>query len=135
MAFNTPWPRVYTGLDEKSSTEVRRLTINLPVEDANDILSVALNTAIFSLICQTALKSAATYARKHKLTYNDAQQFVDWIRAGQPGPELPGSTNRSSPETSAAHPIPGGVKKVQRRTPRVGNVPTSPREETTRSRE
>jgi hypothetical protein len=80
MSYATPWPRVYPGLPLLAvKNEVKRLTIELPMSDANAIMAVACNPAIFSLICQTALKETVTYINQHGLTYEQSTALVNFV--------------------------------------------------------
>lgn len=83
-------------------------------------MSVAVNSAIFSLICQTALKATADYARTNALTYAESQRLIDFICE---------RTNPRPPETSVAHPSPGRVEGVHTRTTVSRDVATSTRSE------
>jgi len=80
MSYATPWPRVYPDLpDLARNNAVKRLTIELPLSDANAIMAVACNPAIFSLICQTALKDAVTYINQHGLTYEQSTSLINHV--------------------------------------------------------
>jgi len=83
MSYTTPWPRVYPKISGLPANQLKRLTVELPVGDSQAILSVACNPAVFSLICQTALKQTADYVRSNKLTYENNKQLIDYI-CGRP---------------------------------------------------
>lgn len=122
MSFNTPWPRVYPGLSKCPPAEVRRLTIEMPTEDATTIMSVALNNAIFSLICQTALRNAAQHIRKHELKYADSESFVNFICNG---------THSGDVETTAEHDESGRTTSIRKGTAKSSHQSAGARKEVT----
>lgn len=83
MSYTTPWPRVYNKISGLPANQLKRLTVELPIADAQAIISVACNPAVYSLICQTALKQTAEYVRNNKLTYENNKQLIDYI-CGRP---------------------------------------------------
>lgn len=79
MSFNVPWKQAYTGLSKLGPNEVKRLTVEIPMADANTIISVSLSPYILPAICQYALKTTAEHIRKHNLSHADQRAFIDWI--------------------------------------------------------
>ena len=125
MSFNTPWPRVYPGISKLPRDEMRRLTIEIPAEDANVLMSVAVNPAIFSLICQASIKFFTDHARSNAFTYANADDLVAYICE---------RTNHRAVTSSPSHPLPGGSKSVHAGTSHPSNLPTSVGEEVTSGR-
>jgi hypothetical protein len=80
MSYSVPWPRVYPGVSKLPQGEVKRLTIEMPINEADRIMSVAINPAIFSLICQSALHSTFNFIETRGLTYADSPTLIDFIR-------------------------------------------------------
>lgn len=104
MSYNTPWPRVYPGLSKLPRNEVRRLTIELPEEDARIILAVSVNSAIFSLIAQTAFQKYVKLIKSNGFTYTDAETLTQHILCD-------GANSGTNPSTPGiTHP--GGVTGV-----------------------
>ena len=79
MSYKHPWQPPYPGISTAPIEERRRLTIDIPKSDADSILSVCLTPAIFSLICQTAIKHTAEHARSCAYTYANSVALVDFI--------------------------------------------------------
>lgn len=123
MPFNVPWTQPYPGL---SKTPVRRITVEVPVTDANSILSVTLNSAILATICQYAIKHTAADIRARELTYADATEFLDHVckrTYSQPSQEAVESDDR------------GGVAGVLKGDAAVGDESAGVGKETTTGRE
>lgn len=79
MAFKTPWPPVYPGISSLPDKDVARITVNFSESHRRAIMSVALNPAIFSLICQKALAETAETIIKHDLDYGNSTELIQWI--------------------------------------------------------
>lgn len=79
VSYTTPWPQPYPGISSGKIPK-RRMTVEAGEDDCNLIASIAINPAIFSFICQQAIKDAAQYARQHNLKYTDDKQFFEYIR-------------------------------------------------------
>ena len=105
MSYKVPWQQPYPNISTAEKENVRRLTIELPQDDAGAIMSVAVNPAIFSLICQSALKQTAAYVRSNSLKYTDSERFIQWICQ---------RTFSSPVEDSVGQNGPGGVEETRR---------------------
>lgn len=116
MSYATPWSRVYPDLPTLAKRDlVKRLTIELPKADADEIMSVACNAAIFSLVCQTALKSAADFIRTNNITYANSTRLIDHICQRTVG---------GVDQTAAAPHVPGRVEGIHDGVKDVAEVTT-----------
>lgn len=79
MAFKNPWVHPYPKLSMAPADTIRRLTVELPKDDADMVLSVALTPNILHAICQYAIKKTAQEIRDKQITYAHQRAFFKHI--------------------------------------------------------
>ncbi len=75
MSFRHPWPPAYTGVTRLPTSDVTRITVEIPKSDADTIISVALSSAILTAVSQYAIKQTAEMIRTKRLTHADQRAF------------------------------------------------------------
>lgn len=79
MSYKHPWPHPYPGLTKLPPSDVKRLTVEVPLSDFNTCVTVALDQRILISIAQYAIKTTAEEIRKSNLTHADQRAFIDHI--------------------------------------------------------
>tara|TARA_R110000868_G_scaffold382930_1_gene649613 strand:- start:243 stop:659 length:417 start_codon:yes stop_codon:yes gene_type:complete len=114
MSFNVPWVRPYPDLAKLPPSDIRRLTVEVPKTDSDTIISVTLNPAVLTSICQYAIKHTAAAISAHGLAYADAPEFYEYLRQR--------SYSEFVKETLAQD-VRGGTPGVLKRGADVGDKP------------
>lgn len=80
MSHSVPWTRPYPGISKLPPTQIKRITVELPMDDAHVILALTMSPFLLPALCQHAVKLTAKEIRELSLTYpTDSTEYLKHI--------------------------------------------------------
>ena len=80
MSHSVPWTRPYPGLSKLPPTQIKRITVELPMDDAHAILAVTMSPFLLPALCQHAVKLTAQEIRDLSVSYpHDSAEYLQHI--------------------------------------------------------